>query len=398
MVGAKYGLNKSDTQNIVQNIYAFEDGGRGTDDLLSGVPLGLTTPDAAGSNSNEAKRREIHPLSTAMGYNQLLMATSLHFIDGSRAINDRLSELAKSEPARAAVIADKSRVLNDVQKVVHQDLLEFAKSDPGKYLDAAGKPNYTLYTDFARSTVKSSSGFTGRQVASALQALNLDRDIGPVLQAQQLNEIIEQGLEPDFKTALQRKSSDDLAAAQSFDTLPEATKVAAIGELLDRVDSPDSHSAREALERALIEYSKNDKTPLTVAALGQQAYDLLNNKIVGFKKYGDTTGPLSSGARALVDKLGFAQMNGPSEEGYLPAAVELANLAGATNADDMLKHENSTYPTVNFFDRGGYQANGIANGRTADELVKAIYRNMHGKNGARDNYGIAEMIKAFDLQ
>jgi hypothetical protein len=428
LVGAKYGLNKADTQNIVQNIYAFEDGGRGTADLLSGVPLGLTVPDAPGTELNKEKRRAIHPLSTAMGYNQMLMATSLHFIDGSKAVNDRLSELAKSEPARATEITEKSRVLNDAQNVVHQELLEFAKADPGKYLDASGKPNYALYTDFARSSVETSSGLTGRQVASALQSLNLDRDIGPVLQAQQLNEIIEQGLQPDFKTALQNKSSDDLAAARAFDTLPELTKTAAIEELLERVapvpvattaaadasaaPSPSaipvalsstaaaarSHTARETLEQALIAYSKNDRTPLTAASLGQEAYDLLNNKIVGFKKYGDMTGPLSPGARALVDQLGFAQMNGPSVEGYLPAAVELANLAGATNADAMLKPENSAYPTVNFFDRGGYQANGIANGRTADELVKAIYRNMHGKNGAPENYGIAEMVKAFDSQ
>jgi len=50
-------------------------------------------------------------------------------------------------------------------------------------------------------------------VTSALQSLNLDRDIGPVLQAQQLNEIIEQGLQPDFKAALQLKSVDDASSS-----------------------------------------------------------------------------------------------------------------------------------------------------------------------------------------
>jgi len=426
-IGAKYGLNKADTQNIVQNIYAFECGGRGTADMLSGVPMGLTAPDAPGTQTNEEKRRDIHPLSTAIGYNQILMATSLKFIDGSTAINDRLFELAKSDPSRANLITEKARVLADAQKVVHQELLEFAKADPGKYLDASGKPNYTLYTDFARSSAKTDSGFTGRQVTSALQSLNLDRDIGPVLQAQQLNEIIEQGLQPDFKAALQLKSVDDAAAAHAFDALTETAKNAAIQELLDRVapfvgDSVNAASntasnvgshvghatlstsaagaptVREILSQALTAYSKNDTTPLTVASLGQAAYDRLNNSIIGFKKYGDVTGPLSPEAAALVDKLGFAQMKGSSVEGYLPAAIELANLAGANSADDMLKHENSAYPTVNFFDRGGYQSNGIANGRTADELLKAIYRNMHGRNGALSNYGIADMIKAFDSQ
>jgi len=52
----------------------------------------------------------------------------------------------------------------------------------------------------------------------------------------------------------------------------------------------------------------------------------------------------------------------------------------------MLKHENSAYPTVNFFDRVGISRMVLANGRTADELLKAIYRNMHGRNGALSNY------------
>jgi len=89
-------------------------------------------------------------------------------------------------------------------------------------------------------------------------------------------------------------------------------------------------TVREILSQALTAYSKNDTTPLTVASLGQAAYDRLNNSIIGFKKYGDVTGPLSPEAAALVDKLGFAQMKGSSVEGYLPAAIELANLQEPT--------------------------------------------------------------------
>ncbi|MFX5130548.1 hypothetical protein ABTC50_20495, partial [Acinetobacter baumannii] len=88
-------------------IYAFEDAGRGTADMLSGVPLRLTAPDAPGSHANKDERRAIHPLSTAMGYNQLLTATSLQFVDGSNSINSRLQELEKSNPARAKELAAK---------------------------------------------------------------------------------------------------------------------------------------------------------------------------------------------------------------------------------------------------------------------------------------------------
>jgi hypothetical protein len=291
-VGAKHGLSRKQTEIVVESIYNFEDAGTGTKDLLSSVPLKLTEPDNA---QNEKARRNIHPDSTAIGYNQLLMATSMRFVDGSNAINDRLQELAKEAPARATVINHKRELLGDIQQTVHKQLAEFAKNDPSQYIDAQGKFTEPLYAAFSRSTVPTANGMTGRQMTAAVQALNLDRDIGPVLQSQQLDDLFHHSLKPDFQKALQQK-------------VPR------------HVDD------------------------------------------------------------------------------YLPAAIELANLAGGKAAGDMLQPKNATLPTVNFFDRDGYEGNPVTHKRSADELLEAIYNVMHPKPGATVPKGLINLKKAFSDQ
>jgi hypothetical protein len=291
-VGAKYGLTRKQTEITVESIYNFEDAGTGTKDLLSSVPLRLTDPDNA---QNEKARRSIHPGSTAIGYNQLLMATSMSFVDGSTAINDRLKELAKEQPARATAINYKGQLLADVQHTVHEKLSDFAKADPGEYIDGNGKFTESLYAAFSRSLVPTSNGMTGRQMTAAVQALNLDRDIGPVLQAQQLDDLFQHSLQSDFKNALQQKEPGHV-------------------------------------------------------------------------------------------------------DDYLPAAIELANLAGGKAADNMLKLQNANLPTVNFFDRGGYEGNPVTHKRSADELLQAIYNVMHPKPGANAPQGLINFKKAFSDQ
>jgi hypothetical protein len=396
VVGRKHGLSDHDTENIVESIYAFEDAGQGTADLLSGVPFRLTAPDAPGTDANKEARRNIHPLSTAIGYNQLLMATSLQFVDSSNAISKRLDDLAKTEPDRAAALHNKEHLLEDVKSTVHGELMKFAQTNAHKYLDG-GKLTYAAYTDFAKSSIRTDLGMTGRQLTSAVQAMNLDKDIGPVLQAQELEELFSHGLDPSFKGLLDQKARDSAGALTAFGRLSDATKSGAIDNLLDRVD-PGSDAAKTALRNKLLEFSRDENIPLTPDSLGRAAYDLLVSKVLPAKKYGDKAGPLNAAARLMIDALFEKVENHPAGDGYLPAAVELGNLAGTANADEMLQTQNADYSTVNFFDRSGYQSNGVTNGRTADELLKAIYRNMHGANSSPTNYGMGEMIKAFKAQ
>ncbi|MBU6454939.1 MAG: hypothetical protein KGS72_24430 [Cyanobacteria bacterium REEB67] len=410
-VGAQHGLDREQTANIAKNIYAFEDAGKGTADQLSGVPMSLTAPDAPGTHANRDARREIHPLSTAIGYNQLLMATSLRFVDGSHAINDRLDQLAKDEAAKGYGIDDvhilqlqeKSKYLAAVQGEVHKAVMEMGQTDKAKYLDAQGNPTYALYTDFAKSLTPTANGMSGRQMTSAVQALNLDGDIGPVLQAQQFDDIIAQGVKPSFQQSLQDKVVDDAGRAKQFDALSDKEKQAAVKEVSDLVAPTAANGAAATtagvkLDAALKQFAGNENTDLSAMAIGAPAHDLLVNKVLALKKRGEESGPLSPAAANLVDKLFSKEMHGPSVDNYLPAAVELANLSGAKTAEQMLQRGNAQDSTVNYFSQSGYQGNPIVKGRSADELVKAIYRNMHGPNGSPDNWGMVEMNRAFEEQ
>jgi hypothetical protein len=284
IVGEKYGLKDKQTERIVEDIYTFEVGGIGKVDTLSGV------------SPNAVDGRNIHPASTAIGYNQLMPATSLSFVDGSQSVNKRLKALAAEEPSRSQEILEKNKIFSEVQHSLHEQLMKFAKTNSAKYLDADGKANYSLYCDFAKSEIPSSNGLTGREMASAIQALNMDKDIGPILQSLQLDDI--------FK------------------------------------------------------------------------HSLKNNTLQS----------------ALTEKF-----HGKADD-FLPASVELANLAGTANAGEMLKPENADYPTVNFFNRQGYDANPVTHNRTADQLLRAIYKHMQPKAGRATQDGMKEMIAAFEDQ
>jgi hypothetical protein len=60
--------------------------------------------------------------------------------------------------------------------------------------------------------------------------------------------------------------------------------------------------------------------------------------------------------------------------------------------------QKTDLPTVNFFDRQGYEANPIVQRRKAGELLDAIFLTMHGQNADKSIWGNAQFEKAFDAQ
>ena len=294
-VGKKLGLTAEETEKVVMNVYAFECGGRGTYDLLSGVDKRLTQPDKPGHSEIQEARRSAHPISSAIGYNQIIMSTNLAIHDKEAApVAERLRELAKDSP-RGAELEGKAKLYENLQNNLHKELLLFAAEHPGrrhKYLDHDGNPRYKLYQDFAASHKPTASGLTGRQFSSALHALNLDGDLGPVIQARQLQHTMQHMLSPEVRANL-------------------------------------------------------------------------------------------------------TKLKGEKAGEYFGAAVEMANLAGETNGAAMLKPGRSHLPTVNFFDRKGYEANPIVQKRNAGQLLEAVYRVMHGANASRQLYGNAQFEESF---
>ena len=126
-------------------IYGFEAGGNGTYDVQAGL---------------ESKRPGAKPISTALGYNQLLIANTIGIMSEHGSIMAaKLEERAKAaKPERRKELTRKSAALRRMMK--------FARSIPYRW----------------SAHVKAAETPKGR----ALHALNLDVDVGPMLQTQKL--------------------------------------------------------------------------------------------------------------------------------------------------------------------------------------------------------------------
>lgn len=399
-VGAEQNLSKDEVKKIVNGIYAFECGGKATHDTLSSVPLELTKPDEPGSTANLDARRQIHPESTALGYNQIMKATSLTFLEkNSATVAARLRENARGLPGEDQV-EEKATLYENLHAVLHKELSAMANKDDAskaKYLDKDGNFKYSLYGDFSKSDSVNATGLTGRQLANAVHALNLDGDVGPIVQSMQLKDVVSHSLSQKMKNSLEQKANELASRAGVYDSLPADKKAAAINELFSRTDNQKSAemlSLRQKIEKLPDGLSEN----IARKNLSEAEWRSLNSKILSMRKAGDNGNPVSAEGRALLDKLTYAHFTGPRGSDFLSAAVQLGNLAGTGEAERMLQPANSDLPTVNFFEQKGYEGNPPVPRRSADELLRTIHRIMHGPNADPKNWGNAQFEEAFAKQ
>ena len=135
------------TKAQVVRVYALETGGRGTYDMQAGI---------------DPETRKGRPISSALGYAQLLGANSTsELVKHGDAFFARIAAMAnapETQPRRAAVLRNKLVVL----KRMHQA----AKSVPNDW--------------------KSHQAFANTPQGLGIHALNLDADIGPLLQVVKL--------------------------------------------------------------------------------------------------------------------------------------------------------------------------------------------------------------------
>lgn len=126
-------------------IYGFEAGGNGLYDVQAGL---------------ESKRPGAKPISTALGYNQLLIANTIGILsEHGSAMVEKLQDRAKAaKPERRKELTRKTATLIRMTK--------FARSIPYRW----------------SAHVKAAETPKGQ----ALHALNLDIDVGPMLQTQKL--------------------------------------------------------------------------------------------------------------------------------------------------------------------------------------------------------------------
>ncbi len=408
-LGQQNGFDKKEVQTIVQGIYSFEDGGWGTHDTLSGMPSALVADDAPGQTKIADLRDNYHPKSTGVGYNQLLRATTMLNLDTHG--DDIVASLkfdALNDPKRHDLLLAKADLVQHLKAAMDKELRSLGHRLGGKhasdYLTADGNATDLLYHTFAGSKANTSLGLPASEMSNAIHALNLDEDIGPIMQAQELSGLLSFAHDHNFAQLLAQEVTKTTARAAAYDALPDDKKAKAIGELFALLHPADISAS------STIPITDQDLSSLRAKILGLKAgpdesvdrqnltngeYALLNLGILTLKRVGEQTGPLSPDASLLLDKLTNSYRGGITVESLIPAAVELVNLAGPGAASAMLQPANDTYPTTNFFTRKGYYANGITNGRSAGELLMQIDRIMHGLNRDPNKPGQAQFEKIF---
>lgn len=415
MIGQQNGLSHAEVRNIMHRIFAFESGGHGTREMLSGVPRELLRDDNPGETTVQEQRRNTRPASTAIGYTQMLQFNTVrHFDTNATIMSDRLRQLASENPDRASELTQKADLVNQLHQATRRNLLAFAEANRNgpaeqrkNYLNTNGEPNSTLMYDFAKSDVPlPNSTVTGRQFASALHAFHIDGDLGPILQSMELRHLVQFAQSNNFAGLLAQRQQLFNQNVTAYDNLSGNQKTETVREIMSRIEPPSGMNAtdrqqflatRESLTRRLTAMAPGSNIQLASQGLSEAENEMLNTRVMQLKSQTERGGQLSASARLLMDKIFVARFGEMTADRMMPAAIELANLAGEGSALRMLQANNRNLPTANFFDRAGYEANPVTHGRTGDELLLQIHRNMHGPNSdPTKRPRVDSLLRAFD--
>jgi hypothetical protein len=433
-IGKQYNLDKDNVRDIVRSIYAFEDGGWGTHETLSSMPQSLVKDDKPGEMTIQDARRNFHVdgagASSALGYNQLLTATTMEKIEfQAQPIADRLNQLAEENPARAAELQQKAQLVTTLSAGLDREVMDMANAEKSKkpedqkhYLDADGKPTDQLYRAFLNSKEPTAAGMTRQDMARAVHSLNLDGDIGPIIQAQELGNLLKYANQYGYPGLLHGDEQANKQAVVAYDALPADQKAKAVHDILDLVKPPATtgpqpgaaagaatvakgdvtqeqqfNATKKALEQKLLALQPGIDGSLSKDQLSQQEDAMLRTNVLTLRDFGENSGALSADSRLLLNKVVQSYYGGLTADKLMPAALELANLAGPKNAQAMIDAQNQDVPTVNFFSQAGYNANPVTNRRTGSELLLQIERIMRGpSNSNQDRPGQADFDLAFE--
>ncbi len=359
-IGQQFGLTKDQTKNIAQSLYALELGGWGTSYTTAGMPPRLL------ADGKEDERVGFHPISSAVGYNQLLKSTTLGVVkDHGLEIADRLKELEKEQPAgspRALALEAKAQLLT------------------------------TLNAD-VKDPTKVDSRLSTKEFGNAIQALNIDGDVGPLIQSQGMRDLLTWFTRK--KDSLGNKSVADLltdtaarmnAPGEVFDKMKHVNRAEAATKAIQlaKPSKEDEPVVRELIKK-LTSIPAGLAAKLDLSPQEQQFIDDAQSRI-------HQLGPKAP-ARALLQKVHVLQRGIMTPGQLAPAALELANLAGPGSADSMLLHPNVS--TQKHFTSEALSVNKIARGKDGQGLLMDIYATM--RNNLQQRYpGTIEFQKAFD--
>jgi hypothetical protein len=361
-LGQKYGFDLNQTREIASGVYAAEGGGWGTFFTTANMPKSLLHP------SKEEERLNFRPSTSAVGYNQILKSSTVEIVKKHGAdFSDRLHELSKEYPAgdpRAKALDAKSKMMGVITSLAKQD-------DP---------PN----------------GFSKEGFAEAVQALNMDKNIGPLIQAQQMGNLFEwltkrqeqpgKPTAPALRELLPQTAERLNEKVVAFDGLPIHQRVAAISKLVS-LAQPSQKELETAVH--LTDKLKSLKPGLSAKlALTAPEQQLLS---VAMHRSDDL--PPSDQTRMLATKLQGLKIGKLTADKIIPAVFEMGNLAGTGGANGMIRHPNES--TSKHFTNAGLSGNAIARNKDGDKLLIDIYATIQ-ENKKQNFTGNIEFRDAFE--
>lgn len=426
-----HGLTEKQVQDVILKLYAYETGGTGGFDLVAGMkqnPVAgaadkLISLFTGGSSEIPPSDHDFVPdKSSAIGYKQLIMSTTMSniFTDGnnmSRQLLDRAN--TTNDPAERTRLASKADFVSKLPDTMLRYATEsYLKDNPGADLSKVAK--WTLFDSLSKSantiTLPDGRTMTGREFASSIQALNLDRDLGPLIQATQLRSLIQDWHPDSTVTDPEKNQSNNLKASldtfvthvqdqiKSFDAKPIDAKLAALNSILDqafagKIPGGIDGVMRDSVLRKMTESFKSGVDPNLKEGERKFLFEkLLLNKVfldpsLNGKSLADS--PEAQNISGLFYKLNSIYYGGLDADKLTPAVFEMANLIGAPQAKRMLDPAHSDWRTVNFTDQRGYNANPMLTNRRAAELLLAIHRIQNGPKADDSKPGIRAFRELF---
>jgi hypothetical protein len=385
LVGDKFLFKPDQTAKIAKNLYAIELGGWGSSETTAGM-----TPSML---KDQDKLLNYHPPATAVGYNQLLEDNTFTIVkEDGPGISKRLTDLAQALP----------------QSDAHRAAL-FAKADMVT----------TLNTMLKNKSLPNTQMPDG-QLKDAIQALNLDPDIGPILQANEFGRILHwftderlkfselnvgthqakdltelvQQTEPRSVVTLLPSLADKInARATDYDKLSPADKTQAINFLLQHLDPPGAPHVPGppdprvlALQRKLETLQPGVDQPITFTSWEKE-------KLTTAEASARTLG-LDKPARKLADKLAVLDAGKLTPDKLEKASFELRNLVGPSRADAILLNPNDA--TSKHLIPEQINKNRVLKDKNGFELLTDLVATIE-TNAAQHYPGNAQLNEAFRL-
>lgn len=377
-------LPDAELAKFAKGVYKVEDPD-GTFDTQAGTARRFARSEAF-QEDKERRRNEPHPLSSGVGYCQIITPTGLRLMTDdhgeiSASMKQDAALLKEKNPEAAEALTHKAELFAKVQENVRNEIEKFAQTNPHRkpYFDNNGNGLEALYTDFAHSDKLTSLGYSGRELAASMQGLLMDGHVGPKVQARQLMDDLKEALGTAPQKYFQSAAESWQKADERFDAMTDSQKQKAIASYIKTL----GQKKIEQEDRALLETRANDLTTCRLKNAPPPPDPNTCDALLRAQASGKNNDNLPDVLKGFYCSAKDAMMSN------LPALGQLFNNWGAETGRRMLdQHGQSTNKLIS---SQAMRVNGIARGVDGDGLISRIGR-MQQRS---DDFGSREFNEIF---